>query len=59
MIIPDPAWDSVYWRPKKSEVTVSVVTETTEGTTVLTTGRKSGKGILGQVSDGNVQSGSL
>jgi hypothetical protein len=36
-------------------VTDSVVTETTEGITILTTGRKSGKGVLGRVSDGNVQ----
>jgi hypothetical protein len=36
-------------------VITSVVTETTAGITLLTTGRKSGKGVLGPVADGNVQ----
>jgi hypothetical protein len=40
-------------------VTSSVVTETTEGITLVTTGRKSGKGVLGSLSDGNVQSKSV
>ena len=36
-----------------------MVTETTEGITSATTGRKSGKGIVGSFSGGNIQSGSM
>jgi hypothetical protein len=36
-----------------------VVTETTEGITSATTGQKSGKGIDGSLSGGNVQPGSV
>ena len=59
MSIPEPALTSVWSRPKKSEVSTSVVTDTTEGITVITTGRKSGRGVAASSTDGNSQSESV
>src|SRR4030042_4702535 len=56
--IPDPATYSVC-RPRKPDTAISEITETTEGITSVTTGRKAGKEIAGSLCDGKAQSGSV